>query len=83
MADFVKGSKALQSLAISQMIDPAGSLIKNLFDKEKPKDPYNLDFTKLRKHYVDETTIKIPFVKSSFVHYSKCPLNMKINGKEY
>ena len=46
-------------------------------------DPYNLDFAELRKNYVDETTIQIPFVKSSFVHYSKCPLNMKINGKVY
>lgn len=46
-------------------------------------DPYKLNFTQLRKEYVDETTVKIPFVKSSFVHYSKCPRNMEINGKEY
>ena len=37
----------------------------------------------MRKEYVDETTIQIPFVKSSFVHYSKCPRNMKINGRKY
>ena len=51
--------------------------------QDKKKDPYNLDFTQLRKEYVDETTIQIPFVKSSFVHYSKCPRNMKINGRKY
>ena len=47
------------------------------------KDPYQLDFTQLRNHYVESSTIKIPFVKSSFVHYSKCPRNMTINEREY
>ncbi len=50
---------------------------------QQKKDPYNLDFTMLRQHYVESSTIAIPFVKSSFVHYSKCPRNMEINGKEY
>ena len=51
--------------------------------QKKANDPYHLDFTQLRKDYVHETTIQIPFVKSSFIHYSKCPRNMVINGKEY
>ena len=51
--------------------------------KKAANDPYHLDFTQLRKDYVHETTIQIPFVKSSFIHYSKCPRNMVINGKEY
>lgn len=60
------------------------SMVRSSFNKKPVKvDPYNLDFTKLRKEYVDETTVQIPFVKSSFVHYSKCPRNMKINGKKY
>jgi len=50
---------------------------------KKKVDPYALDFTELRKEYVDSSSVKIPFVKSSFVHYSKCPRNMTINGKEY
>ena len=50
---------------------------------KKAADPYHLDFTQLRKDYVHDTTIQVPFVKSSFIHYSKCPRNMEINGKEY
>ena len=49
----------------------------------KKKDPYDLDFTALRKQYVKESSVKLPFVKSSFTHYSKCPRNMIINDKEY
>jgi len=49
----------------------------------KQQDPYTLDFTELRKEYVDQSSVKIPFVKSTFVHYSKCPRQMRINGKEY
>ena len=59
------------------------SMNRSSFKLQQKKDPYNLDFTQLRKDYVDETTIQIPFVKSSFVHYSKCPRNMKINGQKY
>ena len=51
--------------------------------KKARKDDYTLDFTELREQYVQDSTIKIPFVKSSFIHYSKCPRNMRINGKEY
>ena len=50
---------------------------------KKASDPYHLDFHQLRKDYVHETTIQIPFVKNSFIHYSKCPRNMVINGIEY
>ena len=46
-------------------------------------DPYHLDFTQLRQDYENSSSVKIPFVKSSFVHYSKCPRNLKINGHEY
>lgn len=49
----------------------------------KKVDPYALDFSELRKQYETQSTVKLPFVKSSVVHYSKCPRNMKINGKEY
>lgn len=58
------------------------SMMRSSFNKVKT-DPYSLDFTKLRKDYVQETTVKIPFVKSSFIHYSKCPRKMVINNKEY
>ena len=30
-----------------------------------------------------DSTVKVPFVKSTFVHYSKCPRNMKVNDKKY
>ena len=46
-------------------------------------DPYHMDFTKLAHEYEEESTMKVPFAKSSFVHYSKCPRNMRINGTEY
>ena len=46
-------------------------------------DPYHLDFPKLAKEYDKNSTITVPFAKSSFVHYSKCPLKMRIDGKEY
>lgn len=42
-----------------------------------------MDFQALREQYEKDSSIKVPFVKSSFVHYSKCPRKMKINGKEY
>ena len=58
------------------------SMARSSFTKVKT-DPYNLDFTQLRKDYVGETTVKIPFVKSSFIHYSKCPRKMVINNKKY
>ena len=32
---------------------------------------------------MQDFSVKIPFVRSQFVHYSKCPLNMRINGKVY
>ena len=47
------------------------------------EDPYLMDFTKLAEEYETDSTIQVPFAKSSFVHYSKCPLKMKINGTEY
>ena len=57
---------------------------KKILGKMKTKvDPYALDFGKLRNQYVEDSSVKIPFVKSSFVHYSKCPRNMTINGREY
>lgn len=53
------------------------------FKMKQKVDPYTLDFGQLRQNYVNDSSVKIPFVKSSFVHYSKCPRNMTINGKEY
>jgi len=47
------------------------------------KNPYKMDFSKLTSNYFDDSTVKLPFVKSSFLHYSKCPRNMYINGHEY
>ena len=59
------------------------SLMSRSNISKKKADPYDLDFTQLHKDYVDSSSVKIPFVKSSFTHYSKCPRNMIINGKEY
>ena len=42
------------------------------------KDPYQLDFRELKKEYVRDTNVKLPFVKSSFVHYAACPLNIQL-----
>jgi len=58
------------------------SIIRSSVSKKKV-DPYNLDFTQLRKNYVTESSVKLPFVKSSFTHYSKCPRDMEINNKAY
>ena len=33
------------------------SMNRSSFKLQQKKDPYNLDFTQLRKEYVDETTI--------------------------
>ena len=46
-------------------------------------DPYTMDFNKLAQEYEDESTMKVPFAKSSFVHYSKCPRDMKIWDVEH
>jgi len=32
---------------------------------------------------VEDSSVKVPFVKSSFIHYSKCPRKMEINGRTY
>ena len=40
------------------------------------KDPYQLNFNELKKQYIKDTNIKLPFVKSSFIHYAACPLNL-------
>ena len=42
-----------------------------------------MDFKQLRQEYAEQTTIKVPFAKSTFVHYSKCPRIMKIDDVEY
>jgi len=87
--DFIRAQNAAasQSMVGGNRASISGmhsSMNRSSFKQPKAKaDPYALDFTQLRKEYVDETTIQIPFVKSSFVHYSKCPRNMKINGKKY
>lgn len=39
----------------------------------KPKDPYDLDFRRLRNKYMEDTTVKLKFSKASFVHYCKNP----------
>jgi len=47
------------------------------------KDPYNLNFKELRQKYMEDSTIKMPFVKSSFVHYAKCPVKFEYQEREY
>ena len=41
-------------------------------------DPYQLNFDELRHEYVKDSNIKLPFAKSSFIHYAACPLDMQI-----
>ena len=42
----------------------------------RTNDQYELNFNQLRKDYVGDSNIKLPFVKSSFIHYTACPLNL-------
>ena len=42
------------------------------------QDPYQLNFNEIRQDYIRDTNIKLPFSKSSFIHYSACPLNMQV-----
>ena len=58
---------------------------RSLIDAPAPPvvDPYSMNFTELAHEYEEESTMKVPFAKSSFVHYSKCPLKMRINDIEY
>ena len=48
----------------------------------KLNDPYELNFDQLREDHVNDSNIKIPFVKSSFIHYAQCPLNLKLDDQE-
>ena len=41
-------------------------------------DPYQLNFNELRKEYIKDSNIKLPFSKSSFIHYAACPLNIQL-----
>ena len=43
------------------------------------QDPYQLEFSELRKEYIEDSNIKLPFAKSSFIHYAACPLNIEID----
>ena len=84
--DFIRdSSKQDPSASINQ--GPRQSMMttntRSSFKIKQKVDPYALDFASLRQKYVEDTSVKIPFVKSSFVHYSMCPRNMEINGKEY
>ena len=46
------------------------------------QDPYDLNFKALRDQYVRDSNIKIPFVKSSFIHYAACPLTLEIDEQK-
>ena len=41
-------------------------------------DKYQLNFNELRKEYIKDSNIKLPFSKSSFIHYAACPLNIEL-----
>ena len=43
-------------------------------------NPYALDFNALTKTYAKDAAFKLPFVKSSFIHYANCPIGMIIDG---
>ena len=60
--------------------NPEGSVDPSF---DPPEVKKLMQFGKLKEQYMDDTTIKVPFAKSTFVHYSKCPRNMKIDGVEY
>jgi len=47
------------------------------------KDPYHLDFKKLRDDYMQDSTFKLPFVKSSFIHYAQCPVTLNIDDVDF
>ena len=44
-------------------------------------DPYALDFNSLRKEYIQNSNKKLPFCKSSFIHYAECPLDLEIDDE--
>ena len=46
-------------------------------------DPYALDFNALTAQYKKDAAFKLPFVKSSFIHYAGCPQSMIIDGVTY
>jgi hypothetical protein len=52
-------------------------------ENEHDKDPYRLNFEELRNQHVKETTTKLPFVKSTFIHYAASPTPMNIDGQLY
>ena len=36
-----------------------------------------MNFNELRQEYIRDSNIKLPFAKSSFIHYAACPLNIQ------
>ena len=44
-------------------------------------DPYAIDFNALKKEYIQDSNKKLPFVKSSFIHYAECPMALVIDGQ--
>ena len=59
------------------------SLVGRSSMANKPHDPYDLDFREIRHQYAHTVQHKLPFVKSSFVHYAGCPLSLEIDDIEY
>ena len=65
----------------SKVAERASNLVKsgvNPMVAGKKPDPYELDFNALHKEYVQQSNKKLPFVKSSFMHYTECPVALNI-----
>jgi len=46
-------------------------MVASSIQQQAPVDPYNLDFKQLKAEYMQKTTKKVQFAKSSFIHYCK------------
>ena len=50
------------------------SQARNPAELKRAADPNELNFEKMISDYVDDYNIKIPFVKSTFIHGAVCPM---------
>ena len=59
--DFMRANNSNAAASQSQVartsVSGLTSMNRSSFKLQQKKDPYNLDFSQLRKEYVDETTI--------------------------
>ena len=69
-----------EATSLTQVVDQATN--KAAFESRKAVDPNELDFEQLMDDYVSDYNIKIPFVKSTFIHGAFLPTQIQFGAEK-